>query len=114
MGIPWGDWEDGMPHTFIHHTTRASAFFAVCHVIFLLVLLGYMAMIFWRKSKLSCFQWVLFGQLVILNIVEVAYYWTYTFLFNDDVYDCAYEAKAYLAIIYCLIYTICLFLSWQN
>ena len=52
--------------------------------------------------------------MLAINIVEIAYYWTYAYLFNDEDYDCAYEAKAYLATIYCLLYTICLYLSWQD
>ena len=50
----------------------------------------------------------------MLTSIEIAYYWTYTYLFDDDVYDCAAPAKAYLATIYGLLYTISLYLSWQG
>ena len=98
---------------FIQKTSRAAIFFGICHCFLCLYVLFYIGQALLRRHRLRFFQWLLLIQLLLLQTVEISYFFSYAFNLIDNDQDCQYEQKLYLASTYCLFYTISLFTAWQ-
>ena len=88
-------------------TYQVLSYFKIFELALLLTIIAFSL---WRNHHLTCFQWFLLMQLLILFSIELPYFFTFQ---NGEMDNCRSVQKIYAGACYCFMLGISLLLAWQ-